>query len=66
MGIGWSEVLTIFVAIVLARVFERAIFPNRGSSTAVGAEVHSPAVPVVVYANPIDEFIAKNHPGAYR
>jgi len=64
--INWSLLLTIFLAIIVARITEGALFSrgSSGTSTSVGAETHSPAQSVVVYANPIDEFLAKNYPNA--
>lgn len=69
MRIDWAMLLTIFMAIILADLFHDAILRGRGnheSSTQVTAETHSPAEPVVVYANPIDKFLAENHPNAHR
>lgn len=68
MRIDWGMLLTIFLAVVLAEIFSRSLFSggsNEGG-TLVGAAVNSPAVPTVTYANPIDEYIAKNHPNAMR
>ena len=65
MRIDWATLITIFLAIVLAELFCRGVFAE-GSSTSVGAKTRSPAEPVVTYANPIDEFIAKNYPNARR
>ena len=65
MRIDWATLITIFLAIVLAELFCRGVFGG-GSSTSVGTKTHSPAEPVVTYANPIDEFIAKNYPNARR
>lgn len=69
MRIDWGMMVTIFLAIVVARIFEKGLFSKGStgnSSTQVGAVTRSPAEPVVVYANPIDEFIAIHHPNAMR
>lgn len=58
MRIDWGILLTVFLAIVLARVVEPILFGGRlGISTQVTAETHSPAVATVVYANPIDQYL---------
>lgn len=67
MRIDWASLVTIFLAVVLAEIFCRGVFSGGsigGASTSVGAKTHSPAEPVVIYANPIDEFLAKNYPNA--
>lgn len=68
MRIDWGMMLTIFLAIVVARIFEKGLFSkgSSNSSTQVGAVTHSPAEPVVVYRNAIDQFIAEHHPDAIR
>lgn len=68
MRVDWGMMLTIFLAIVVARIFEQGLLSrgSQSSSTQVGAVTHSPAEPVVVYANPIDEYLAKNYPNARR
>lgn len=69
MRIDWVSMITIFLAIVLAELFVRGMFSGGsigGTPTSVGAKTHSPAEPVVVYANPIDEYLAKNYPNARR
>lgn len=68
MEVNWSMLLTIFLAIVLARIFNRALFSGGSieKGTYVGVETQSPAVPTVTYANPIDEHITKFHPNAIR
>lgn len=68
MEVNWSMLLTIFLAIVLARIFNRALFSggSKQEGTLVGAETQSEAVPTVTYANPIEEFCRKKYPGAYR
>ena len=65
MGINWGLMLTIFLAIILTRIAEPILFGGRlGISTQVTAVTHSPAVPTVVYANPIDGYIAEHYPNA--
>lgn len=69
MRIDWASMITIFLAIVLAELFCRGFFSGGsigGTSTSVGAKTHSPAEPVVIYANPIDEYLARNYPNAIR
>lgn len=69
MRIDWGVLVTVFLAIVLAELFCRGLFKGGsigGSATSVGAKVHSPAEPTVTYANPIDEYLAKNYPNARR
>ena len=68
MEVNWSMLLTIFLAIVLARIFNRALFSggSKQEGTHVGAKTQSPTVPTVTYANPIDQFIAEHHPNARR
>lgn len=67
MKIDWSLLFVIFLAIVLARIFEKALLHgNSTEGTLVGAEIHSPAEPTVTFANPIEEYISKKYPGAYR
>lgn len=53
----------ILFGIVFARLY---LLREHGSSTAVGAETHSPAEPIVVYANPIDKYLAEHYPNARR
>ena len=69
MRLDWNLLLTIFLAIVLARIFEVSIMENRnggiaGSGTKVSAEVHSPAEPVVVYRDPLEQYLQEHYPGA--
>lgn len=69
MRIDWASMITIFLAIVLAELFCRGVFSGGsigGKPESVLAETHNPAEPTVVYANPIDEYIAKNYPKARR
>ena len=67
MRVDWGMLITIFLAIVLFRIVEPIILGGRlGVSTMVTAETHSPAVPTVVYANPIDGYLAEHYPGAAR
>ena len=67
MRIDWSSLVTIFLAVVLAKIFMQAIsgVPS-GSSTQVSAVTHSPAEAVVIYANPIEAYIATNYPNTRR
>jgi len=66
MRMDWSLLLNIFLAIVLARIFEQAMLQghNTTTGTRVGAEVNSPAVPTITYSNPIDQYLAEKYPGA--
>lgn len=69
MRMDWVMMLTIFVAIVLAELFCRGAFSGGsigGKSTSVGAKTHSPAVPTVIYANPIDQYLAEHYPNSMR
>lgn len=54
--------LTIFLAIVLARIVEQALFGVRVVPTSTTQM--NEATPKVVYANPIQEYIATHHPNA--
>lgn len=69
MGVNWAQLITIFLAIVLAEIFCRGVLQGGsigGTSTSVGVATHSPAEPTVIYSNPIEEYIAKHHPTAVR
>ena len=67
MGVNWGMMLTIFLAIVLARIVETALLSGRlGVSTQVGAEINSPAKATIIYANPIDGYIAEHYSSARR
>lgn len=68
MRIDWGMMLTIFLAIVLARIVTQSLLSGGSTttSTAVTAMTHSPAQPVVIYTNPIDEYLAKTYPNARR
>ena len=69
MRFDWAGMLVIFVAIVLAEMFCRGVFAGGsigGTSTSVGAQTHSPAQPVVIYQNPIDQYLSEKYPGALR
>lgn len=67
MKIDWSLLFVIFLAIVLARIFEKALLHGSNTEgTLVGAETHSPAVATVTYMNPIDEYLSKKYPDAHR
>ncbi len=65
MGVNWGMMLTILLAIVLARIVESALLGGRlGFSTRVSTGTHNPVTPTVVYANPIDGYIAQHYPNA--
>lgn len=69
MGAGnLTSYLILFMMVVLVLLFkDRMLLGSmEQGGTRVGAETQSPAEPTVTYANPIDEFIAKNHPNASR
>ena len=67
MRIDWSSLVTIFLAVVLAKIFMQAISASpSGTSTMVSGVVNSPAEAIVVYANPIEAYIAKNYPDTRR
>ena len=59
--------LILFVLVVAARLLkDRFMLKNNPDGTQVGAVVNSPAEPVVIYANPVDQFLAENYPNANR
>ena len=65
MGVNWGMMLTILLAIIVARIVESALLGGRlGISAQVGAGTHNPAPPTVIYANPIDGYIAQHYPNA--
>ena len=68
MRVDWSLFLTIFLAIILAKMVSQSLLSggssSNSSSTQVGAKINSPAVPVVIYENPIQKFVAENYPDA--
>ncbi len=66
MGNNLTSYIILLLMVVVVELFKGKIFLGSKSSTQVGAETHSPAVPVVVYRNAIDEHIAKKYPDAYR
>ena len=57
--------LILFVLVVLARLFvtENGI-GQLFAGTQVSAVTQSPAEPVVVYQNPIDQYVKENYPNA--
>ena len=63
MRMDWTLLFIIFLAVVLAELVSRTIFGcSSGEGTLVSAETHSPAQPVIIYKNPIEEYI-KTHYG---
>ncbi len=70
MGMNWGMLLTIFLAIVLAEIFVRGTFSGGsigGTPASVGAMMDkAPASPTIVYANPLDQYIAEKYPNAHR
>lgn len=65
MNIDWRMLLAILIAVVLARMYkDRIMKVGQGTSTQVSAEIHSPAEPIVIYANPIQAFIKEHYPNA--
>ena len=66
MRIDWTLLFTIFLAVILAELVSRTIFTRSSNTegTQVSAEVNSPAQPVIVYKNPIEEFIRIHYPNA--
>jgi len=67
MRIDWGMLLTIFLAIALAEIFRDVLKGgSNSSSTQVGAKIQSPASPVIVYSNPIDQYLAEKYPNAKR
>ncbi len=72
MRMDWGMMLTIFLAIVLAEIFVRGTFSGGsigGTKASVGAKMDknpAPASPTIVYANPLDQYIAEKYPNAHR
>lgn len=68
MRVDWATMTTIFLAIVLAEVFCRAVFRGGsigGTPASIGATTHSEQPPVIViYRNPIEQYIAEHFPNA--
>ena len=60
MKIGWGEMATIFLALVLASMVEHKFL--KGNSTAETTPKTSE--PTVVYANPVEQFVASRYPDA--
>lgn len=69
MRIDWATMLTVFIAIVLAELFCRGVFSGGsigGTPASVGATTHNNPAPAVIYANPIDRYLAEKYPNTVR
>ena len=67
VGTGdFAPYLILFIMVVLVSFFKERILPGSGKQegTQLGAEIHSPAVPIIIYANPIDQFLVEHYPNA--
>ena len=64
MQVNWSIFLTIVLAYLVAKVLEGMMLRGGSEEGNPGSNPGNPGNPVVVYANPIDEYLAKHYPNA--
>jgi len=57
--------ITIFLAIILARIFERSLF-SKGSNNSSANSVAEATRPVVIYRSATDQYLAEHYPNAMR
>jgi len=63
MGVDWSFVVTLVLALLLVNIATR-VLDKRAESTRVGAEAGSPVRGVRLTGNPITDFLLTHYPNA--